>query len=401
MDSEDSKRIRKRDFLKRFGMVSAGVVAGTQALAQGRGGQAPRPPGSGGYPAGVPHATGRSMLDSPNYIGTASKGYGFRADWKRTLPWVPTVDPNYKPRRINKAIELWEDNQVVAYAEFGASGAPDTYEEGKRMSQTFCDAINYEMENDSLSFDGLRNFMQGLVDGGPTPSGHRTPMVFVTMPNWGFDGPSMRANVWMIHQALAAGAHGVLICEMESPEAAEIAIAGGRYKWTWPGVEELPIEGVRGAGSQAFAAHIWGVSSAEYLRLADTWPHNPKGEISMGFKLENRRSVQVCEQLLAVKGLAFAEPGPSDNGWSHLQWDAIRADITPAQRAALPATKWLQDDLERIRLAARKNHIQWLGNGPPGATPQQEIDQGRRMGPAGPEARVQADRLYTKRKMPY
>ena len=242
---------------------------------------------------------------------------------------VPTVDPNYKPRRINKAIELWEDNQVVAYAEFGASGAPDTYEEGKRMAKTYCDAINYEMENDSLSFDGLRNFMQGLVDGGPTPSGHRTPMVFVTLPAWGFDGPSMRANVWQIHQSLAAGAHGVLICEMESPEAAEIAIAGGRYKWTWPGVEELPIEGVRGAGSQAFAAHIWGVSQGEYVRLADTWPHNPKGEITMGFKLENRRSAMAAEQLMAVKGLAFAEPGPSDNGWSHLGWDAVREDLTP------------------------------------------------------------------------
>ncbi len=192
-----------------------------------------------------------------------------------------------------------------------------------------------------------------------------------------------------------------LICEMESPEAAEIAIAGGRYKWTWPGVEELPIEGVRGAGSQDFAAHIWGLSPAEYLRVADAWPHNPKGEITMGFKLENRRSAMAAEQLMAVKGLAFAEPGPSDNGWSHLQWDAIRGDITQAQRAALPASKRLQEDLERIRLAAKANNVKWLGNGPPGATPQQEIDEGRRMGPAGTEERVQADRLYTKRKMPY
>ena len=64
-------------------------------------------------------------------------------------------------------------------------------------------------------------------------------------------------------------------------------------------------------------------------------------------------------------------------------------------------SKRLEEDLERIRLAAKKNNIKWLGNGPPGATPQQEIDQGRRMGPAGNEERVQADRLYTKRKMPY
>ena len=386
--------IKKRDFL--FGAGGLAAIAATDALAQGRAGQNP----DGGYPAGVPKATGRSMLDSPHYIGTASKGYGFKANWARTLPLVPSVDPNYKPRRINKAIELWEDNQVVAYAEFGASGAPDCYEEGKRMAKTYCDAINYEMENDSFNFDGLRNFMQGLVDGGPTPSGHRTPMVFVTLPAWGFDGPSMRANVWQIAQSLAAGAHGVLICEMESPEAAEIAIAGGRYKWTWPGVEELPIEGVRGAGSQSFAAHIWGISPAEYLRVADVWPHNPKGEITMGFKLENRRSAMAAEQLMAVKGLAFAEPGPSDNGWSHLQWDAVRADLTQAQRAALPASKQLEINLERIRLAAKKNKIQWLGGGPPGATPQQEIDQGRRMGPAT-EERAHADRLYTKRKMPY
>ena len=124
--------IKKRDFLRGFGMISAGVVAAAgEAKAQ-----IAHPPG-GGYPPGVPHATGRSMLDSPHYIGTASKGYGFKANWARTLPMVPTVDPNYKPRRINKAIELWEDNQVVAYAEYGPSGAPDTYEEGKRLAKTY------------------------------------------------------------------------------------------------------------------------------------------------------------------------------------------------------------------------------------------------------------------------
>jgi hypothetical protein len=101
----------------------------------------------------------------------------------------------------------------------------------------------------------------------------------------------------------------------------------------------------------------------------------------MGFKLENRRSAMAAEQLMAVKGLAFAEPGPSDNGWSHLGYDAIREDLTREQRAALPASKRLEEDLERIRLAAKKNNVKWLGNGPPGATPQQEIDQGRRMGP--------------------
>ena len=255
------------------------------------------------------------------------------------------------------------------------------------------------MENDSFSFDGLRNFMQGLVDGGPTPSGHRTPMVFASIPAWGYDGPSMRANVWQIAQCLAAGVHGVLICEMESPEAAQIAIAGARYKWTWPGVPQLPLEGCRGAGSQNFAAHIWGISVAEYNRVADVWPHNPKGEISMGFKLENRRAVERCEEILAVPGVAWAEAGPADNTLSYLGWDAVRPDMTPAQRAALPATRRHAEGVERVRLACKKSGVIWQGPGPAGASRMQSIDAGSRMGTYN-EASVMADREYTKRKMP-
>ena len=79
-----------------------------------------------------------------------------------------------------------------------------------------------------------------------------------------------------------------------------------------------------------------------------------------------------------------------------------RLFYTPAQRAALPAQRRLQEGLEQIRLAAKKYNVKWLGGGPPGSTPEQEIDQGRRMGPAGAnaEAATRRDREYTKRKMP-
>ena len=377
--------IKKRDFLTGGALIGAGLAGAGAANAQ--------------IPAGVPHATGKTMLDSPNYFGTASKGGGFKKSWARTLPQVPSTDPNYKPRRVNKAIELWEDNQVAFYNVYMPSGAPDGYEEGKRLSQTYCDAINYEMENGSLDFSNLRNFMQGLVDGGPTPSGHRTPMVFVTLPAVGFDGPSMRANAWMIQQALAAGAHGVLICEMHSPEAGEIAISAVRYKFTLPGVKEYPIEGSRGSGSQVFAQHIWGLKNEAYLAVADCWPHNPKGEISMGFKLENRHAAENAEQIMAIQGLAFAEPGPSDNSWSYLGWDAIRS-MSKEERAKVMATPKYIDGLERIRLAARKNNVMWLGTGSPGSSMEQSYDQGMRMLPGDNEEVVRKSREYSKRKMP-
>jgi 4-hydroxy-2-oxoheptanedioate aldolase len=375
--------ITKREFLAGGALIGAGLAAGTAAQAQ-----APTTAG----PA-------RTMLDSPHYFGTASKGGGIKKSWGRTLPQVSTADAYYKPRRVNKAIELWEDNQVVYYNVYMPSGAPDGYDEGMRMVHTYCDAINYEMENGSLDFSNLRNFMQGMVDGGPTPSGHRTPMVFVTLPAVGFDGPSMRANAWMIQQAMACGAHGVLVCEMHSPEAGEIAISCARTKFTLPGVPEQPIEGSRGSGSQAFASHIWGLSGTDYLAVADTWPLNPKGEISMGFKLENRHGVENAEALMAIKGLAFAEPGPSDNSWSILGWDAVRP-MSPADRAKVLSDPRYVNALERVRLAAKKNGVKWLGTGPPGATHNQSIDAGMRMLPGDDEKVVMAAREYTRRKMP-
>ena len=150
--------IAKRKFLAAGAIAGAGIAASLGSE-----------PGAAQVPAGVPKATGRTMVDSPSYFGTASKGGGFKKGWARTLAQPSAVDPNYKPRRFNKAIELWEDNQVAFYDVYMPSGAGDGYEEGKRMSQTWADSINYEMENGCFDFADLRNFMQGLVDGGPTP----------------------------------------------------------------------------------------------------------------------------------------------------------------------------------------------------------------------------------------
>jgi len=224
-------------------------------------------------------------------------------------------------------------------------------------------------------------------------------MVFVTLPAVGFDGASMRANAWQIQQALAAGAHGCLICEMHSPEAGEIAISAARYKFTLPGVKEYPIEGSRGAGSQVFAQHIWGLKSDQYLGVADCWPHNPKGEIAMGFKLENRHAVENAEQLMAIQGLAFAEPGPSDNSWSILGWDAVKPQ-SREERAKVLSNPHYLDSLERVRLAAKKNNIMWLGTGTHGSTMEQSFDQGMRLMPSPGEEVVHRIREYTKRKMP-
>ena len=59
-----------------------------------------------------------------------------------------------------------ESTRVLAQTSGGG------YEEGKKMAATRADYINYEMEHGALDIKELREFMRGLVDGGPTRSGH-------------------------------------------------------------------------------------------------------------------------------------------------------------------------------------------------------------------------------------
>src|SRR5205085_7725287 len=131
------------------------------------------------------------------------------------------------------------------------------------------DYINYDMEHGPFDVTRLSEFMKGLVDGGPSPSGHRTPAVIVTLPATGADEQTFRANAWMVSQVLATGIHGILLCHAESPGAVQAFVEATRY--TFAG-------GRRGSGGQAEAAQIWGVSADEYLHKADPWPLNPDGE---------------------------------------------------------------------------------------------------------------------------
>ena len=215
-------------------------------------------------------------------------------------------------KRINKAIELLEQGQPL----YPTGAGELSYEAGKGMAGTWADYINLEMEHEAFDMKGLDAFMQGLVDGGPTASGHRTPPVIMTLPAEGTSEESVRANAWMIKQALARGIHGILLCHVETPGAARAFVEATRYPIQEIGVGEVLGVGRRGAGGQASAGRIWGVSPDEYLRVADPWPLNPGGELLLGVKIENTRALANAPATLATRGIGFAEWGPGDMGLS-------------------------------------------------------------------------------------
>jgi 4-hydroxy-2-oxoheptanedioate aldolase len=213
-----------------------------------------------------------------------------------------------KPARINKAIELLAQGQPVYYVTSRGG-----YEEGRKLAQTPADYITYELEHGAFDMTALREFMRGLVDGGPTKSGHRTPAVVATLPVLGLDEAGMRANSWVAQQVLAAGVHGLLLCHARSPEATRVLVEASRY----PFAEKVAGlgQGLRGSGSQTYAAQMWGISATEYLRKADPWPLNKEGEILLGVKIEDSYALENAEKTTKVPGVAFAEWGPGDMGF--------------------------------------------------------------------------------------
>lgn len=261
-------------------------------------------------------------------------------------PAPPGVSANAQPdmpakrtrtgKHINRVIDVWLKGQPVYYAQIEAAG----YEKGKEMAATKADYITYEMEHGALDFHQLREFMRGLKEAGPTRTGHATPAVIVTLPIQG-TADALRANAWMIQQTLAAGVHGILLCNAESPEAAKIMIEASRYPFA-PVVPGLN-QGFRGNGSQGYASKMWGVTPQEYERLAEPWPLNPDGELIFGLKIENPRADANVESSVRVPGITFAEWGPGDHGFYIMGMPKPGQGLSPAmlqaRKRVLDATK--------------------------------------------------------------
>src|SRR5690348_3755039 len=95
-----------------------------------------------------------------------------------------------KPKRINRAIELLSEGQPIYYTG-SHEGTAGSFEQGKKDAQTYADYISYDMEHAPFDVKGLSEYMRGLVAGGPTKSGHRTPAVIVNVPVNGIDRKSV------------------------------------------------------------------------------------------------------------------------------------------------------------------------------------------------------------------
>ncbi len=311
--------------------------------------------------------------------------------------------------RINRAIELLEQDQAIYYA--GAhTGHVLTYEQGREDAHTWADYINIGMEHGAFDMAGLAEYMRGLVDGGPTNSGHRTPAVIVEAPVNGTDAANVRHNAWQFRQILGRGVHGVLLCQAESADATRAFVESCRYPHQKAGVDPAlptPLQrmhgttrariadgrllgtGTRGRGSEQTAAPIWGIAEQEYLQRCDPWPLAPSGELLLGVKLESPEGVANAESILAVPGLGVAEMGPGDLGLA-LGDLTLQLDPYPPE---------MREARDRILAACRHNRLAFLETASP-ASIVSRLDEGVRIVAGHREDVARTGRAHQKRTMP-
>jgi 2-keto-3-deoxy-L-rhamnonate aldolase RhmA len=271
--------------------------------------------------------------------------------------------------RINRAIQLLAQNQAIYY-DGAHSGHVLTASQGRQDASSWADYINVGMEHGAFDMTGLEAYMRGLVEGGPTRSGHRTPAVIVEAPVNGIDENHVRTSAWQFRQILGRGVHGILLCQAESAVATRAFVESCRYPHNLNGVDpSLPSPearllgavrppshgpllgiGTRGRGSESTAAPIWGVSAEEYMNRCDPWPLNPAGELLLGVKLESPEGIAMADEICAVPGLGFAEMGPGDLSLSLGSTKLLRDPYPPVMQAAR----------DKVFAACRRNGIAFL-----------------------------------------
>src|SRR5438874_6757866 len=246
------------------------------------------------------------------------------------------------------------------------------------------------MEQAPFDVTGLADYMRGLVAGGPTKSGHKTPAVIVNVPVNGTDAATIRANAWMFQQVLATGVHGILLCHADDPGAVRAFVESVRLPIHKQAVDHGISEGRRGVHGNPTAARIWGISVQEYQDKADVWPLNPDGELLIGLKLEDKYALANAEQNLKVPGVGFAEWGPGDMALSL----GVRGpgNVTEKDPKMIAARA-------KVFAACKANKIFFLNSMNP-TNVVDMIKEGVMVGPASQRA-AEIGRQYTKRTLPW
>jgi 4-hydroxy-2-oxoheptanedioate aldolase len=117
-------------------------------------------------------------------------------------------------------------------------------------------------------------------------------------------------NQWQVKQVLDVGAaFGILLAHCDMREWTEEGVIAMRYP-PFNNDDSPRPRGLRGFGP--VGAGIWGLTTAQYVQVADVWPLDPNGELLFIPMIESRGAINRLESILKVPGVGAAFIGPAD-----------------------------------------------------------------------------------------
>ena len=266
---------------------------------------------------------------------------------------VGSASAQQDSHRLNKAIELLENDQVV----FGLLSFDYSLNNARSMANSGLDFIIIDMEHAPFDVERLRQFLLGMTDKRSIlRKGNLQPDVvpLVRIPATGGEDVMSQAK-----QVLDVGAFGVMYPSVSTRAQAEKSVGATRYPQL-NGAEDFEPVGLRGR-NPSNAVWYWGIR--DYHPRADVWPLDPNGELLAIIQIETPEGVKNIDEIIAVPGIGVIFIGPSD--------------LSTSMGYASPAAPEVEAASQRVLRACLDNDVPCAITTGQGSV-QQRIEQGFR-----------------------
>ena len=216
-----------------------------------------------------------------------------------------TATASLAGERLNRTIELLNDNRPA----FGAFTFDMSLEKAIEISSKRLDYIIIDMEHRPYDVERLRSFLLGMTNKRrikETGSLQMDVTPIVRLPT-----SNVAQTEVLAKQVLNMGAFGLMFPTTSTAEQALQAVRVSRYPQARNASDREPT-GLRGFEPFHPGMWYWGLSRADYYRLADVWPLDPSGEILVVIQIENREGVENIDEILSVPGIGAVMIGSFD-----------------------------------------------------------------------------------------
>src|SRR5262245_18145103 len=202
----------------------------------------------------------------------------------RSLPAAQRPAPSSKLNRVIGQLERGEAARGTVNRQ-----APRSTDAASALGARDLDFVVFDIESGVANLDQVKASLAALRDASASSSmgARRRPISpIVRIPRKLNDAPEE-----IVKTVIDLGTFGIMFGHIDTKERAERAVKALRYRR-----REVP------EAAQAVAAY-WGLSARDYLRRADIWPLDKRGELVAIMMIESPEAIRNVNEIAQVPGV--------------------------------------------------------------------------------------------------